>query len=119
LIAAVAVPILYFGAQIAAVPFYPGYSFAQDGASMLGTSSSLRPWVFNLGAILTGIAALAGAAGLYRAFSGPTHTLLACIIGLSVVATGVMSIKARLFPLPDPRHASWDFLAFSPYPRRS
>jgi len=112
LMAAVAMPLLYFGSQLAAAPFYPGYNFPRDTASMLGTSFSQHPWIFNVGAILTGTAALLGAIGLYRAFADTTNVVLASIIGLSVAATGVMSVKAGLFPLPDSRHASWGFLVF-------
>jgi hypothetical membrane protein len=103
-------PLLYFGSQLAAAPFYPGYSFSRDTASMLGTSFSLHPWIFNLGAVLTGIAALVGAIGLYRAFRAATNIVVAWLIGLSVAATGIMSVKAGMFPLPDSRHASWGFL---------
>ena len=103
-------PVLYFGSQLTAAPFYPGYSFARDTASMLGSALSLRPWIFNLGAVLTGIAAIAASIGLYRSFRTITNTALAWLIGLSVGATGIMSIKAGIFPLPDSRHASWGFL---------
>ena len=92
LIAATAVPVLYFGAQIAAAPFYPGYSFARDSASMLGTSSSSHPWILNLGAILTGIAALLGAVGLFLRLGAGTNRLIAWLNGVAMVATGVMSI---------------------------
>jgi len=112
LIAAVAMPLFYFGSQLAAAPFYPGYSFSRDTASMLGTSFSQHPWIFNVGAILTGTAALLGAIGLHGAFVATTNVVIAWLIGLSVAATGVMSIKAGLFPLPDSRHASWGFLVF-------
>jgi hypothetical membrane protein len=111
-IAALLVPILYFGAQLAAAPFFPGYSFVRDSASMLGTTDSHHPWIFNLGAILTGCAALCGALGLTLAFRRRTNLLLAALIGLSVAATGVLSIKAGMFPMPDPRHASWSFLSW-------
>jgi hypothetical membrane protein len=50
LYAAIAMPLIYFGTQLIAAPFYPGYSFAQDTASMLGTTTSRQPWIFNLGA---------------------------------------------------------------------
>jgi len=30
-------PIFYFGSQIAAAPFYPGYSFMSQAASLLGS----------------------------------------------------------------------------------
>ena len=110
LIAAIAVPILYFGSQLLAAPFYPGYSFAQNSASMLGSSFSAHPWIFNVGAMLTGVAAILGAFGLYRAFQATANTIVAWPIGLAVFATGIMSLKAGIFPLPDPRHASWGFL---------
>ena len=112
LVAAVFVPIFYFGAQLAALPFFPEYSIARDGASTLGTAGSRHPWIFNVGAILTGAAALFGAVGLAVAFRRTTNIVLALLIGVSVAATGVMSIKAGLFPMPDPRHATWGFLTW-------
>jgi hypothetical protein len=41
--AAFAMPLLYFGVQLMAALFYPGYHFAIDTASMLGTSTSRHP----------------------------------------------------------------------------
>jgi hypothetical membrane protein len=112
LYAALAMPLIYFGAQLIAAPFYPGYSFAVDTASMLGTTASRQPWIFNLGAVLTGVAGLAGAIGLFRALRRLTWTALALLVSLTVVANGVLSLKAGMFPMPDPRHASWQFLMF-------
>jgi hypothetical membrane protein len=40
-------PVIFFGTQIAAAPFYPGYSFSQESVSMLGTHFSGHPWMFN------------------------------------------------------------------------
>lgn len=79
---------------------------------MLGTATSRQPWIFNLGAVLTGVAGLIGAFGLVRALRTITWTVLALLVGLCVVANGVLSLKAGLFPMPDPRHASWQFLIF-------
>jgi hypothetical membrane protein len=110
LLAAAAAPILYFATQIAAAPFYPGYSFSQQSASMLGTHFSRRPWIFNAGEMLTGFAALGAALGLCRFFRRKTNFLLSWLIGLSVACTGIMTLKAGMFPMPDPRHNSWDFL---------
>ncbi len=110
LYAAMAMPVIYFGTQLLASPFYPGYSFSRDTASMLGTTNSQQPWIFNLGAVLTGAAGLLGAVGLLRALRSVTWTALAGLVALSVVANGVLSIKAGMFPMPDPRHASWQFL---------
>jgi hypothetical membrane protein len=105
-------PVFYFGTQLAAAPFYPGYSFAQDTASMLGTTSSHHPWIFNLGAMLTGLAGLVGAFGMFKALRAMTGTTLAALTAFCVVANGVLSLKAGMFPMPDPRHASWQFLMF-------
>jgi hypothetical membrane protein len=110
--AAVAVPVLYFGVQFVAAPFYPGYSFAADTASMLGTSASRHPGVFNNGAILDGIAGLIGAGGFFLALSGVARGWLRVLIAIGVFCDGVLSVKAGIFPMPDPRHASWQFLLF-------
>jgi hypothetical membrane protein len=110
LVAAIAMPILYFGTQLVAAPFYPGYSFSNQVASMLGTQFSLHPWIFNSGAILTGVAAIVGGFGFYGALHARTYARLSWLIALSVAITGFVSIKAGLFPLPDHRHASWGFL---------
>ncbi len=77
---------------------------------MLGTHFSRHPWIFNAGEILTGVAALAGAVGLYRVFRRETHFLLSWLIGFAVACIGVMAIKAGMFPMPDPRHNSWELL---------
>jgi hypothetical membrane protein len=105
-------PAIYFGVQLIAAPFYPGYSFANDTASMLGTTDSHQSWIFNIGAMLTGVAGLVGAFGLFRALRAVTRTSLAALVALCVVANGILSLKAGMFPMPDPRHASWQFLMF-------
>jgi hypothetical membrane protein len=110
--AAVAVPLLYFGVQLIAAPYFPGYSFATDSASMLGTAASRQPGIFNSGAVLDGIAGLFGAAGLFFALSGVASRWLRALIAMGVLSNGVLSLKAGLFPMPDPRHASWQFLLF-------
>jgi len=109
--AAVAVPLLYFGVQLIAAPFYPGYNFATDTASMLGTSASRHPGIFNSGAIVDGIAGLIGAGGLFLGLSSSARWLRG-LIATGVFCNGVLSLKAGLFPMPDPRHASWQFLLF-------
>src|ERR1039457_6787156 len=69
-----------------------------------------HPWIFNLGATLTGVAGLVGAFGRFRALRTVTWTALAGLVALSVVAKGVLSLKAGMFTMPDPQHASWQFL---------
>jgi hypothetical membrane protein len=66
-------PTIYFGTQVVAAPFYPGYSFSQQSESMLDTHFSRHPGIFNVGLMLAGFAALGGALGLYRSFRAKTH----------------------------------------------
>ena len=110
--AAVAMPLLYFGVQLMAAPFYPGYHFATDTASMLGTSASRHPEIFNTGAIVTGIAGLAGAFGLFMGLRRAASRWLCILVAIGVLSNGVLSVKAGLYPMPDPRHATWQFLLF-------
>jgi hypothetical protein len=63
LLAAAVMPIIFFGIQILAAPFYPRYSFSEQTISMLGTHFSRYPWIFNAGEMLTGFDAFAGAFG--------------------------------------------------------
>lgn len=44
---AIAVPLLYYGVQIVAAPFFPDFSVLSTLASDLGSDRSTRPWVFN------------------------------------------------------------------------
>jgi hypothetical membrane protein len=119
LLAAAATPILHFVTQMAAAPFYPGYSFSQQSASMLGTQFSRYPWIFNAGEVITGLAALGAAWGLYRFFRRKTNLLLSWLVGISVAVSGVMYIVAGTFPMPDPRHNAWgvlhNFTIITPY----
>jgi len=103
-------PIIFFGTQIAAAPFYPGYSFSQQSISMLGTSFSRQPWIFNVGETLTGVTALAAALGIFQFFRRKTNLLLSCLIGFAVACIGIMAVKAGMFPMPDPHHNSWELL---------
>lgn len=101
----IAVPLLYFGAQLAAAPFFPGYSFLAHSASLLGSDLSDRPSVLNAGAMATGAAALVAAAGFWRALRGlGTPFLLSGLVSLAVASSGGGALWAGLFPLPDPRH---------------
>ncbi|HEY6905272.1 MAG TPA: DUF998 domain-containing protein [Candidatus Acidoferrales bacterium] len=112
LLAAAAMPIIYIGTEVAAAPFYPGYSFSQQSESMLGTHFSKHPGIFNVGLMLAGFAALVGAFGLYRSFRARNHPLPSLVLGLSVACTGVLCIRSGMFPMPDPRHNSWGFLHY-------
>jgi hypothetical membrane protein len=110
LLAAAAVPVVYFGIQIVAAPFYPGYSFSLQSVSMLGTQFSREPWIYNVGAMLIGSCAFGAAFGLYLVFQTKTSFPLSLLIGISVACTGVVCVRGGMFPMPDPRHSSWNVL---------
>jgi hypothetical protein len=103
--AGVAVPFLYFGAQLAAAPFFPGYSFLRQSASMLGSDLSTCPAILNVGAVLTGVATLIAAAGFLPALrSRGTPRGIVWLTCMALVSSGLASVWAGTFHLPDPRH---------------
>lgn len=111
LFAAIASPILYFGTQLIAAPFYPGYSFVTQAASMLGSDLSTRPWIFNTGAMLTGVAMLVGAIGVGRALQRlGVNPILAWLPAISIAINGYVALNAGIYPLPDPRHGGHPIL---------
>jgi hypothetical membrane protein len=101
----IAVPFLYYGAQLLAAPSFPGFSLLGTTASELGSDLSTRPSIFNVGAMLTGVAALIASAGFLRTLRHlGTNQILALLVSVAVAATGLSSLWAGSFPLPDPRH---------------
>ena len=61
------VPMLYFGNQLLAAPFFPNYSFLSMDASLLGSDLAIYPAIFNIGAIITGIATIIASVGFLLA----------------------------------------------------
>ena len=105
LMAAVGVPLVYFGSQVVAAPFYPDYSFLANSASQLGSDRSRLPAVLNTGAIVTGLLALLAAYGFIRVLPAiGSRRLWALLAGISLVSTGLAAIWAGIFHMPDPRH---------------
>ena len=101
----VAVPFFYFGLQIVAAFYYPGYSFLNRDASTLGSDGSSFPAIFNVGSILLGIMTLIASWGFIRGLRHfGIHPILGWLTFLAVVSFGLGSINAGVFPLPDPRH---------------
>ena len=101
----VAVPFLYFGIQIAAAPFFPGYSFLARDASTLGSNGSNLPALFNIGCLVLGMVTLMAAWGFFHSFRLlKVRTGIAWLATVALVASGLADINAFLFPLPDPRH---------------
>jgi len=101
----VALPFVYFGIQLAAAPFYPGYSFLTRDASSLGSDGSTAPWIFNGGALLVGTLELVTAAAFLRAFPrARIGMVLAWATALALASAAIGSLNAFLHPLPDPKH---------------
>ena len=101
----VAVPLLYFGAQLAAAPFFPGFSVLRHSASMLGSDLSTRPEILNTGAMLTGLATLISVIGFARALKvSGAHSAIVWLVCIALVSSGLASLWASSFPLPDRRH---------------
>jgi hypothetical membrane protein len=99
------VPVLYFGTQLVAAQFYPGYHVLTQSASELGSDHSEKPWVLNSGAILTGIATLIAATAFPSALRRHhAHPALAWLTAIAMVSMGAAAIWAGTFHLPDPRH---------------
>lgn len=103
--AGTAIPLLYFGLQVVVAPFYPGYRFITDVASLLGSDRSPGAPFFNGGIDALGILTLAAGFAVWRALlrSG-TRAWLAWPLPLAFLVSGVQSLWAATFPLPDPRH---------------
>jgi glucan biosynthesis protein C len=102
----VAIPFLYYGVQLAAAPFFPGFSLLVNTASELGSDRSTHPSIFNDGVLITGIALLCGSIGILLALKTlGTNMILAGFACIVVAITGLATLWAGLFPLPDPRHA--------------
>ena len=100
----VAVPLLYYGVQVVAAPFFPGFSLIGTTASELGSDLSSRPSIFNAGTILLGISALVAAVGFLRALlqsRSPSDPRLAD--GYRCYSDRPVEPVGGIFPLPDPR----------------
>jgi hypothetical protein len=105
LTAGAAVPILYFGAQALAAPFFPNFSFFVNTASQLGSDLSSQPNILNGGAALTGVAALLASYGLYRALRAQRVWLIVSVlVAVCSISMGLASLWAATHPLPNPRH---------------
>jgi hypothetical membrane protein len=108
------VPFAYFGAQLVAAPFYPGYDFFRQVASELGSGSAPRPWILNTGLFIVGGATVIGSVGLLLGLRrNGVHPVLAWLAGLVMAVSAVGTLKAGIYPMPDPRHASGGLLGAS------
>src|SRR5947209_2826242 len=63
----IAVPLIYYGIQALAAPFYPGFSVLGNTASELGSDRSEHAVIFNAGMMVQGVASLAASLGFFLA----------------------------------------------------
>ena len=103
----IAIPFLYFGIQLIAARFYPGYNFLNRDASTLGSEGSTAPWIFNLGTLVIGLCEVVAAWGFLRGLPRVgASAVLAWATCLALVSSALGGINAFLHPLPDPRHTT-------------
>jgi hypothetical membrane protein len=103
--AAIAVPLLYFGAQVFAGLGTPGYDWLRGTASDLGATGQPMRAVLNTGAILTGVAFAGGTPFLATRWRHLRVPLPVVLVSTVVLWLGAAScVNAGLFPLPSPRH---------------
>jgi hypothetical membrane protein len=101
----ICLPFIYYGAQFVAAPFFPGYSFIRDMASVLGSATAKQPMIWNTGMILLGLATIFAAFGFFRGFQQiGTRSYLTWISSVAILSNGSLSIASGIFPLGDPRH---------------
>ena len=104
----IAVPIFYYFGLIVGAATHPDYSHVTNYASELGMAEAPYPAIFNVSAILSGMALLASAALMAvkrTGFPGPRlWVLLAC---LAIALWGTANIMAGIFPIPDERHGAF------------
>jgi hypothetical protein len=105
LAAGVAVPVVYFASQIAAMLLNPGFDIAARQPSELGCCGASAPIVANVGFLATGVCAILGGAGLSLGLrKGGGNLILASLAGLGMSLFGVAMTMSGLFPLPNPLH---------------
>jgi hypothetical membrane protein len=102
----VAVPTLYFGAQILAAPWYPGFDVLRDGASDLGSPLSRYPIIFNASALVCGACGLVAAPALGLALQARSlGGWLPWLFSVATASAGFGALWAGWYPMPHPRHA--------------
>lgn len=110
----VAFPIVYFGVQLIAAPFYPGYSFLTDDASTLGSDGSQIPAIFNVASMMQGVLLLLAAPAVVTRLRS-TSPKLVWVLLFAFLAGSAACFNAGIYPLPDPRHVSGALAGFGSF----
>lgn len=107
----VAVPVIYFANLIVAEVRSPAVDPWSQLPSDLGVASVAWAPVFNAGLIAVGLAAVAGAAGLFFGLRRiGANILLSAMTGVAMLVAGFVMAMAGLFPLPNPLHYGFNLL---------
>ena len=104
----VLVPLLYYFVLVVGALTYPGYSHVTRYASELGAQGAPYPALFNVGIVVAGLAAIAGAYGVttvLRDISG--GRLWPALAGLTLLLWGAAMVAGGMFPMPDERHGAF------------
>lgn len=105
LLAAGLAPVVYFGAQAIAAPYFPNYSIFTTTASALGSDLSIKPDILNTGALLTGVLSILGGIGV--AISLPrlgAGKITSYLLAVCLLSAGIAAFWASQHPLPNPHH---------------
>lgn len=105
LAAGMLVPVLYFGIQLVASLFWPGYSWVRNVASEFGSPMFEYHRVFNVGVITFGVLLVFSSIGFWSGMRrAGNHVLLTIPVCMGVIGMGVQAAWAGWYPMPDPRH---------------
>ncbi len=104
LVAAILVPVVYYGAQAMAIPFYPGYNILTENTNLLGSEFADHPLIMNGGLFLAGIAAFAAAFGIHVALRAlGARLILTWLTTLTLLSLAFQTLWVSFTHMPHPR----------------
>lgn len=108
LLAGILIPVVYFGLLVLAPLIHPGFDYATQYASEMGSTAARYPAVFNTGVMLCGVAGVVASFGFFHAVRRlGGNTLLAALTGLTLFLFGIGTFLGGRFPMPDERHGGY------------
>lgn len=104
----IAAPFFYYFGLIVGAATWPAYSHVTNYASELGMAEAPYPAIFNVSAILSGMALIASAVLLALKRTGfPGPRLWVVLAACAIALWGTANIMAGVFPIPDERHGAF------------